>query len=164
MDNVRLPASFKLAGVALLFACLLVQVGFGQSSSELSLQDIKNYHNEFISGEPSIFSPVQPLPSDISSLNSLKSHQDMRLNGAQNLQGMVAINTEMQRDLDYQDMLGPSSPRMNYMNIQVSGITVIAINTARGGNAIATSNVVLQPVQGAGGCLCSGQGLEDKLV
>jgi len=77
---------------------------------------------------------------------------------------MVAINTEMQRDLNYQGHLGPSSPRMNYMDIQVSGITVIAINTARGGNAIATSNVVLQPVQGTGRCFCSGLGLEDKLI
>jgi hypothetical protein len=35
----------------------------------------------------------------------------------------------------------------NYMNIDVSGITVSAINTVEGGSAVATSNIVIKPVQ-----------------
>lgn len=35
----------------------------------------------------------------------------------------------------------------NYMNIDVSGIEVKAINTVQGGSAVATSNIVIKPVQ-----------------
>lgn len=35
----------------------------------------------------------------------------------------------------------------NYMNIDVSGITVSAINTVQGGSAVATSNIIIKPVQ-----------------
>jgi hypothetical protein len=35
----------------------------------------------------------------------------------------------------------------NYMNIDVSGVTVSAINTVEGGSAVATSNIVIKPVQ-----------------
>ncbi len=43
---------------------------------------------------------------------------------------------------------GPKSKRLsNNMNIDVSGITVSAINTVEGGNAVATSNIIIKPVQ-----------------
>ncbi len=35
----------------------------------------------------------------------------------------------------------------NYMNIGVSGITVSAVNTVEGGSAVATSNIIIKPVQ-----------------
>ncbi|MFB3766099.1 MAG: hypothetical protein ACE14P_12755 [Methanotrichaceae archaeon] len=35
----------------------------------------------------------------------------------------------------------------NYMDIDVSGITVSAINTVAGGSAVATSNIIIKPVQ-----------------
>jgi hypothetical protein len=35
----------------------------------------------------------------------------------------------------------------NYLNIDVSGITVSAINTVEGGSAAATSNIIIKPVQ-----------------
>ncbi len=35
----------------------------------------------------------------------------------------------------------------NYMNIDVSGVTVSAINTVAGGSAVATSNIIIKPVQ-----------------
>ncbi len=35
----------------------------------------------------------------------------------------------------------------NYMNIDVSGITVSAVNTVKGGSAVATSNIIIKPVQ-----------------
>ena len=41
---------------------------------------------------------------------------------------------------------GKSHPG-NYMNIDVSGITVSAINTVAGGSAVATSNIIIKPVQ-----------------
>jgi hypothetical protein len=38
-------------------------------------------------------------------------------------------------------------PRGNYLGIDVSGITVSAINTMEGGSAAATSNIIINPVQ-----------------
>ena len=35
----------------------------------------------------------------------------------------------------------------NYLNIDVSGITVSAVNTVEGGSAVATSNIIIKPVQ-----------------
>lgn len=35
----------------------------------------------------------------------------------------------------------------NYLDIDVSGITVSAINTVKGGSAVATSNIIVKPVQ-----------------
>lgn len=45
---------------------------------------------------------------------------------------------------------GPQRPLQrlaNSMNIDVSGITVSAINTVEGGSAVATSNIIIKPVQ-----------------
>ena len=42
----------------------------------------------------------------------------------------------------------PAQQRLgNYMNIDVSGINVQAINTVQGGSAVATSNIEIKPVQ-----------------
>ncbi len=38
-------------------------------------------------------------------------------------------------------------PAFNYMDIDVSGVTVSAINTVAGGSAVATSNIIIKPVQ-----------------
>jgi hypothetical protein len=35
----------------------------------------------------------------------------------------------------------------NYLNIDVHDISVSAINTMQGGNAVATSNIIIEPVQ-----------------
>jgi len=40
-----------------------------------------------------------------------------------------------------------SQDQRNYMDIDVSGITVTAINTVPNGNAVATSNIIIKPVQ-----------------
>jgi hypothetical protein len=42
--------------------------------------------------------------------------------------------------------LGTESAR-NYLDIEVSGISTKAINTVKGGSAIATSNIIIKPVQ-----------------
>lgn len=46
-----------------------------------------------------------------------------------------------------QDSSGSSRYLSNNMNIDVHGITVTATNTVPGGNAIATSNIKIEPVQ-----------------
>jgi hypothetical protein len=49
----------------------------------------------------------------------------------------------------YQGSSGsPAQQRLgNYLNIDVSGIDVKAINTVEGGSAVATSNIIIKPVQ-----------------
>ncbi len=44
---------------------------------------------------------------------------------------------------------GPKGQQLfgNYLNIDVSGINVQAINTVQGGSAVATSNIEIKPVQ-----------------
>ena len=45
------------------------------------------------------------------------------------------------------DKTGPIHRQVNNLNIDVSGISVRAINTVPGGTAIATSNIQIEPVQ-----------------
>ncbi len=45
------------------------------------------------------------------------------------------------------DKTGSMHRQVNNLNIDVSGISVSAINTVPGGNAIATSNIEIEPVQ-----------------
>jgi hypothetical protein len=66
------------------------------------------------------------------------------------LKGMVVINGEERRTVVCSDQLGGAPADVNAMNIEVAHITVIAINFARGGNAIATSEIFLQPSQNNG--------------
>ncbi|MGA9097998.1 MAG: hypothetical protein WB392_03610 [Methanotrichaceae archaeon] len=68
--------------------------------------------------------------------NSLEKHIDDAVASAMN----KAYGTGADGDS------GKSHPG-NYMNIDVSGITVSAINTVAGGSAVATSNIIIKPVQ-----------------
>jgi hypothetical protein len=45
------------------------------------------------------------------------------------------------------DNTGTIRSQVNNLNIDVSGISVRAINTVPGGTAIATSNIKIEPVQ-----------------
>jgi hypothetical protein len=57
-----------------------------------------------------------------------------------------AIKYEENNDLTVERY--PKSQRLgNNMNIVVSGITVSAINTVKGGNAVANSNIIIKPTQ-----------------
>jgi hypothetical protein len=55
----------------------------------------------------------------------------------------------LESTMDYNDGKKPGSAYMlgNNLNIDVSGISVSAINTIHDGSAIATSNIVIKPVQ-----------------
>jgi hypothetical protein len=61
-----------------------------------------------------------------------------------------AVSSQQHEDpVYYKSQTGsPSQQRLgNYMNIDVSGINVQAINTVQGGSAVATSNIEIKPVQ-----------------
>jgi hypothetical protein len=73
------------------------------------------------------------------------------MNGSsQSLEGLISVNGEMHRSVAYGGLLESTDRKMNVMDISVTGITVIAINMAQGGNAVATSDIVLRPVQSLG--------------
>jgi hypothetical protein len=61
-----------------------------------------------------------------------------------------AITASQHNDSVYYQSRGgsPAQQRLgNYLNIDVSGIDVKAINTVEGGSAVATSNIIIKPVQ-----------------
>ena len=65
--------------------------------------------------------------------------------------GVVAINSDKRRSFEYGGLLNSPSSKTNFMDIEVSKITVIAINMVEGGSAVATSDIILNPVQYLGG-------------
>jgi hypothetical protein len=50
-------------------------------------------------------------------------------------------------------LIAIDSNSFNSLDIDVSGITVIAINMGKGGNAVAASDIILNPVQYLGASL-----------
>jgi hypothetical protein len=98
------------------------------------------------------------------------------INPKANVQDISAMNSQIQRDLIFKDSqendsdheglvnsqdisvsgnsIGdrePDNSKMhnagNYLNIDVHDISVSAINTMQGGSALATSNIIIEPVQ-----------------
>jgi hypothetical protein len=96
-------------------------------------------------------------------------------NSTANVQDLSAMNAQMQRDLTYKDSQEKDTNQEklvnsqeisvsgiendeftdnskmhnagNYLSIDVHDISVSAINTMQGGSALATSNIIIEPVQ-----------------
>jgi len=68
-------------------------------------------------------------------------------NAMRSLEG--AFNLGTQKNGVYNQEFGAPRTRSsgNYLNVEVSGISVNAINTVEGGSAVATSNIFIEPVQ-----------------
>lgn len=69
--------------------------------------------------------------------------------GIENTVDNAMVSKQHGVPVDYKSQTGsPEKQRLgNYMNIDVSGIEVRAINTVEGGSAVATSNIIIKPVQ-----------------
>lgn len=69
--------------------------------------------------------------------------------GIENTVDNATVSKQYGDPVDYQSQTGsPEQHRLgNYMNIVVSGVDVRATNTVEGGNAVATSNIIIKPVQ-----------------
>jgi hypothetical protein len=69
--------------------------------------------------------------------------------GIENMVDNATVSKQQDNPFNYQNHTG--SPEQldlgNYMNIVVSGVDVRATNTVEGGNAVATSNIIIKPVQ-----------------
>jgi hypothetical protein len=95
-------------------------------------------------------------PSSISCMKPAKDDTIMNnSNSTAKVEDLSAINSIKLRDLHYNDSLKiPKNnysenrePCGNYLGIDVRGITVSAINTMERGSAVATSNIIINPVQ-----------------
>ena len=82
---------------------------------------------------------------------------------SQSLDGLISVNGVKDRSVAFDDLIGSTYCKMNAMNISVTGITVIAINMAEGGRAVATSDIVLRPVQTLGVTAAVNPEVDEKL-
>lgn len=142
-----------LMGVALIFAQVFTAEA-QDSVQGLSIDNVRDFHKDFLQGSNKLSllqDKATPLPRDYQA----------RSNYASNPNDLVALNSNINRDLSYGGEPG-SAPRINYMDISLDKITVIAINMGRGGNAVATSNIMITPVQSQC-CTPSQPALSDKL-
>jgi hypothetical protein len=69
--------------------------------------------------------------------------------GIENTMDNAVVSKQHDGPVNYQNHSGSSGNQRlgNYMNIDVNGINVQAINTVQGGSAVATSNIEIKPVQ-----------------
>jgi len=123
-----------------------------------SLNRVRNYHDDFARGGTSAKLGTTIL-SDLTKGSTIGTSTIQDLTGFsifdddeddETFQGVVAINTERGRTVTGRGEFGSVPTDVNYMDIDVRNIIVISINTARGGNAIATSEIVIKPTQQSG--------------
>jgi hypothetical protein len=150
MKNMLRPTGAMLVGLAFLLSCLCSPTGVAEpikDNSSDSLKKIKEFHAKFTS--PSYFVPdqgVSKLPFWAETCHF--SDDKIIMNGpSQSLDGLVSVNGMKRRSASYDGLLQSTNYKMNAMDITVSGITVIAINMVEGGSAVATSDIILRPVQ-----------------
>jgi hypothetical protein len=228
MENVLRPIGAMIWVSILICLCLISQSAATQDTAD-SLSRVKEFHSNFITHDqqsmPSLARPqlsdnvaqepgLGSFPPDLMPHSlPVKQHIDMdNSHPEQQVQDMYALNTNMERDIVFDDTQSgdptkkglknsmdiaingngqgqpesndlpdgssddmdienfvdnavssqqhddpvyyksqsgsPSQQRLgNYMNIDVSGINVQAINTVQGGSAVATSNIEIKPVQ-----------------
>lgn len=160
MVKMLAPTGLAPVGVAFLLFCLIAQACLAECSNCTTLEKVKDFHRMFKDPGPNAnkaWSELPPLPS-FSTFAKIGSQGESGVPQ----QGLVAINNNKQRDLVFNDPLAPTMSRLNSMEIDVSRITVIAMNMVKGGNAVATSNIILNPVQYQGSC--SQEEIEERLV
>jgi hypothetical protein len=83
-----------------------------------------------------------------SASQNMVNDQDIAVTGGENEGGMdLESHNGENNNLDQAPDGHGSKSAGNYLNIDVHGISVSALNTVKGGNAVATSNIVIKPVQ-----------------
>jgi len=137
MIRVEKPTSL-LVGLFLISICLCPQ-GKADSSVEDPLLKVKEFHSQFLC-------PTSFLDQGHESPVSQIMTEKVIPGRPQELGGLVAVNNQKKRNLAFEGPL-ESGLKSNSMNIEVKGITVIAMNTVDGGSAAANSDIVLNPVQ-----------------
>jgi hypothetical protein len=68
-------------------------------------------------------------------------------NAMQSLEGAFKFGAQKNGAYNQESGAPRTKSSGNYLNVEVSGISVNAINTMEGGSAVATSNIIIEPVQ-----------------
>ncbi len=163
MDRNCKPIGLVLMGIFLIFGTVGAVVWEGDlpKTAELgrpeSLSQFRSFQDNFSEQEAlnfDIFNP-EDLTENRSFDASITDLAGFSLFGAPDdedtFQGVVAINTERGSTVRGDGQFRSPPTDLNYMDIDVRNIIVISINTARGGNAIATSEIFIEPTQ-SGSC------------
>jgi hypothetical protein len=143
------PASIVLVGIAFLLSVLFMQAAVAQIDSVQPLEKITKFHNRF--KDPSSLDKGSELsPADARLMNNNTIPGVFR----EQLSGLVVVNGERHGSIAPGGLVWTSPS--NFMDIDVSGITVIAISMGKG-QAVATSDIVLSPIQYQ---MCTSSGAE----
>jgi hypothetical protein len=133
-------ASVLLVGIVFLLSASCLSSAVAEPNFNQSLEEVRDFHNRF--KDPSLLNKG---PGGLSS-SFANDAGIFDYSGCQ-MGGLVAIDSNKHGGIAYDGLIGPTSPSANLLDIEVSRITVIAINMVKGGNAVATSDIVLNPVQ-----------------
>jgi hypothetical protein len=158
------PISLALMGMLLIFgsACAVAWAEefpkVAEPTYPESLSQVMDFHEEFAKPGSSLklgilssddFSESATFDSSLSDATGVSFFDDPE--DEDGFQGVVAINTERRNTVTSEGQFQSVPTDVNYMDIDVRNIIVISINTARGGNAIATSEIFIEPTQ-SGSC------------
>ena len=166
MNKMLKPTDIMLVGLAFLLFCLCLQLVVGEPTtaiSPVSLDKIKDFHNQFTSPSYSSVGMSRSKLPEMAEASRLADEKIFMSGASQSLDGLISVNGGKRRSVAYDGLLESTNYKMNAMDISVTGITVIAINMAQGGSAVATSDIILHPVQSLGGTAAVNPEVDEKL-
>ena len=166
MNKMLEPTSVMLVSLAFLFFCLSTQFVVAEPTKAIypvSLDMIKDFHNQFTSPAYSSLGQGRSKLPEMAETSRLADAKIFMNGSSQSLEGLISVNGGKHRSVAYDGFLESTNHKMNVMDISVTGITVIAINMAEGGSAVATSDIVLHPVQSLGGAAVFNPEVDEKL-
>jgi hypothetical protein len=142
MNRTKMLARPLLVGIALLLYAFCPSSVNAEVNLSQSLDMVMAFHSQF--KDPSFMGGNGGrLPSLTAFANGDGSSRDPQ----SYMRGLVAIEGNKTRKIAYDGLIGTSFSGSNSLNIDVSAVTVIAINMGKGGNSVAKSDIVLSPVQ-----------------
>jgi hypothetical protein len=156
MRHTPLLVGSLLAGIALLLYTSIMPPVVAEAHFSGSIEKVKAFHDNF--KDPSFMGTKG---ETLLSPELLAKAASFPRDSAWPLGGLIAIDSNKTRELAYKGLVEPPSHSFNSLSIDVSRITVIAINMGKGGNAVATSDIVLNPIQYLG--VSSDTEVEEKL-
>ena len=166
MSKMLKPTGIMLMGLAFLLFCLNSQSVLAESTKAIypeSLDRLKDFHNQFTSPSYSSVGLARSKLPEMAEASRLADEKIFMNGSTQSLEGLISVNGVKNRRVSYDGLLESTNCKMNAMDISVTGITVIAINMAQGGSAVATSDIVLHPVQSLGGAVAINPEVNEKL-
>lgn len=166
MKKMLKPTGSVLVGLAFLLFCLSLQSGAMEPKKVIypdSLDNVKNFHKQFTSPSYSSLGQGRSKLPEMAESSRLADKMVFMNGSSQSLDGLISVNGGKHRSVAYDGLLESTNCKMNAMDISVTGITVIAINMAQGGSAVATSDIVLHPVQSLGGVAFVNSEVDAKL-